>query len=464
MNILFLYNSTQTYTSTVFEHINCFAEYSRYSTFFSHLDRTTPLNVDLSRFDVVAIHYSVRLPFDQISESVAQNLERYGGLKVLFIQDEYDHTFRAWHWINRLGIRLVFTAVPDDSIAKIYPAEKLPGVRFVNNLTGYVPENLKVDANVIPASQREIIFGYRGRPLPIRYGALGVEKFAVGKIVKEFCESRGIRSDIAWSESERIYGPKWYEFLSSCRAILGSESGSNVFDWDNSLPSKIESFKKANTSATDEDVYRKIVEPVEISGLMNQISPRVFETIAAGAALVLFEGNYSGLLKPWKHFLPLKKNGSNLDEILRYLQDRAYVDELTQMAVQDIILPGKYSYRSYVSMVDGSLDLALEANKSDIISAHRTSPEATELSIAGGADTTYYSEVLPPTSITTKPILFKLPTSNVLFSVAPGPINPRSLLMVVRSIVIRALLPIWGALPLGLRRFLKPRLQKLRYR
>src|SRR3954465_7783587 len=116
MNILFLYNSTQTYTNTVFEQINSFARFSRHAAFFCHLDQFSTLELDLSRFDAVSIHYSVRLPFDQISESAAQTLRSYGGLKFLFIQDEYDHTYRTWHWINRLGIRLVFTAVPTVSI------------------------------------------------------------------------------------------------------------------------------------------------------------------------------------------------------------------------------------------------------------------------------------------------------------------------------------------------------------
>ncbi|MBR1156117.1 hypothetical protein [Bradyrhizobium sp. JYMT SZCCT0428] len=467
MNILFLYNSTQTYTSTVFEHVGSFAKYSKYAAFFCHLDQTTNFNVDLSRFAVVAIHYSVRLPFDQISESFADALTRYKGLKVLFIQDEYDYTFRAWHWISRLGVRLVFTAVPVDSIVKIYPPGKFPGVRFVNNLTGYVPEHLRLSTNSPPASKRDTIFGYRGRPLPIRYGALAIEKVLVGKLVKDFCEVTNIKSDIAWSESERIYGDKWYEFLTSCRAILGSESGSNVFDWDNSLTDKIEAFKRDNPSATNDEIYSKIVEPVELPGLMNQISPRVFETIAAGAVLVLFEGNYSGLLKPWEHFIPLKKDGSNLAEVWRLLQDGAYVDELTRRAVQDIIAPKNYDYRSYVTMVDSQLSLEIDRSAAISVDTEKNLAQYSSKTVgpdcsSANAHKSDQADVFVSTCITTSPTQYKLPDQT--FSFLGRPIDTRSPLLAIRSVIIIVLLSVWNRLPQFVRRTLKPMLQELRGR
>ncbi|MBR1153686.1 hypothetical protein [Bradyrhizobium sp. JYMT SZCCT0428] len=475
MNILFLYNSTQTYTATVFEQINSFALFSRHAAFFCHLDQFSTLELDLSRFDAVAIHYSVRLPFDQISESAAQTLTSYRGLKFLFIQDEYDHTCRAWHWINRLGIRLVFTAVPTVSIPTIYPPDKLPDVRFVNNLTGYVPENLEVETSGVPASKREIVFGYRGRPLHVRYGSLGQEKVAVGEIVRNYCAANNIRCDIAWSEAERIYGPAWYEFLRSCRAVLGSESGSNVFDWDNSLWTRIDSFKRANPSASDDDIYEAIVKPVELDGIMNQVSPRVFETIAAGAVLVLFEGNYSGLIKPGKHFISLKKDGSNLGDICKALQDGAFIDEMTRKAFEDVIAPGTYSYKSYVGLVDDELDRAIKALRSATASnviqigeSIRSSNALTETNGAALIELLRSTDVAP-TPVTTNPIFYKLPMpiksppSLSLPSMgrpSAGQVSAKTILINALYSVKRTMVFIWLRLPLSVRRFLRPAVHK----
>ena len=245
-------------------------------------------------------------------------------------------------------------------MARVYPPHELPGVRFISVLTGYVPENL-LSATLVPTSQRPLIVGYRGRPLPIRYGELGLDKIGVGEIVARFCIGRDIVHDIAWTEEARIYGPRWYEFMSSCRSILGSESGSNVFDWDGTLAGNIQEFRNKYPQADDSDVYSALIQPLEIPGLMNQISPRVFEAIASRTVLVLFEGSYSEVILPGVHFISLKKDGSNLDDVFKLLADGAYVDAMADRAYQDIIGSGRYSYNSFVRLVDMEIEASYEA-------------------------------------------------------------------------------------------------------
>lgn len=384
MNVLILYNSTQTFTNTVYEHVASFGDHSSHRVFYTHADPVSVLNVDLDVFDAVGIHFSIRLPFDQVSPSVAQTLESFNGLKFLFIQDEYDFPQRVWYWIERLGINLVFTVVPEAGIETVYPKSKFPNTRFVTNLTGYVPEELPPTQELPRPSQRSLMVGYRGRPLPIRYGQLGVEKIAIGQLVQTYCDQHAIRNDIAWTEQARIYGPKWYEFVLSCRSMLGSESGSNVFDWDGTLNAVIERYRHENPRASDEDVYRDIVRPRELDGLMNQISPRVFEAIASRTILVLFEGEYSGVIRPGEHFIALKKDGSNLADVIQSLQNNEYIDAMADRAWTDVIESGKYSYKSFVSMVDKELQRSfseLECN------AKRATPTSADV----------------PTPITTRP-------------------------------------------------------------
>lgn len=430
MNVLYLYNSTQTYTNTVFEHIVAFNKYSKHSSFFCHQDQRSSFNIDLHHFDAVVIHYSIRLPFNQVSQAATEALVQYSGLKVLFIQDEYDHTHRAWDWIKRLGIKLVFTVVPFENISRIYPPEKFPNVRFISNLTGYVPDELPFQAKPTLTSTRKLIIGYRGRPLPAHYGQLGQEKIEVGQLVKQYCDSKGILNDIAWTEKDRIYGPKWYEFMESCRAMLGSESGSNVFDWDGTLASQIQSFRKANKSATDKDVYKAVVEPLEKTGLMNQVSPRIFEAIMARTVLVLYEGSYSGVVVPGLHFIALKKDGSNLDEVFALLHDGEFVDEMAEKAYKDVIASGKYSYESFVEMVDEQLAQGVEALN---LRCQNQSLVVTKIN----------DEILP-TPITTNPIRAQAPA-------APG----------YKFLIKNLLYRVWEAMPEIMRTILKPLINML---
>lgn len=390
MNILILYHSAETFTNTVFEHLDAFSRFSAHRYFFCHHDENEPFRVDLSRFDAVVIHFCLRLPYDQISEAAAGRLAAFHGPKVLLIQDEYDHTRRAWHWMNRLGIDLVFTVVPQPHVARIYPPGEFPSTRFVSNLTGYVPEALSEAREVLPPSRRSLLVGYRGRPLPVRYGELGREKVGIGRMVREYCQGRGLACDIEWTEEARIYGAAWYGFVSSCRAMLGSESGSNVFDWDGTLQDRIDEFRAAHPDAGDEEIYRTIVAPAEMPGLMNQVSPRIFESIAFRTVLVLFEGSYSGVVQPWEHYIPLRKDGSNLDEVFERLQDGAFVDAMAERAWQHVIGSGRYSYPEFIRMTDRQIEATAQALAA-------SAPPAGRVFDAGGS----YD---PPTAITSLPI------------------------------------------------------------
>lgn len=352
MNILCLYDATQTHTNTVFEHLSALSCFSENRIFFVHVRESCSSIVNIARFDAVCVHYSVRLPFDGLSPELSLALQSFSGLKFLFIQDEYDHTHRAWHWIKFADFQLVFTVVPERGIARVYPPSEFQNTRFVSNLTGYVPITSSGPVDFIPPSQRSVVVGYRGRPLPVRYGSLGFEKVSIGKIVREYCDQHGIVSDISWTEESRIYGPAWNEFIKSCRAMLGSESGSNVFDWDGTLQARIDAYLAAHPQAGDTEVYEKLVQPIELDGLMNQVSPRIFEAIASGTVLVLFEGKYSGVVEPNEHFIPLKKDCSNLEEVFSKLGDARYVDDMAERAYKHVIGSGKFSYQEFVALVD----------------------------------------------------------------------------------------------------------------
>jgi hypothetical protein len=97
---------------------------------------------------------------------------------------------------------------------------------------------------------------------------------------------------------------------------------------------------------------------------MNQISPRMFEAIALKTALVLFEGKYSGVLRPGEHYIPLKKDFSNVEDVLRQLDDVSGLEEITERAYNDIVRSGRYSYRTFVASVDDRLDERIRHVKS----------------------------------------------------------------------------------------------------
>jgi hypothetical protein len=356
LNILILYGGNATFTSTVLEHLRSYSRFSRHRIAFCSIapfdERGFP---ELSVFDVLVMHYSFFPGLDWIvPQSLAGRIARFHGQKVLYLQDEYDYTERARRWMEKLRVTCLYTCIPRSEVARVYPPQRFPGMDIRPTLTGYVPEGAR-DLRLLPLRDRPITLGYRGRELHPRYGDLAREKYLIGARMLDLCEARGVRADIAWTEDKRIYGRRWYEFLASCRATLGTESGSNVFDEDGTLRVRIDEDLRRSPDLDYEEIHRRHLDGIDGAIRMNQISPRMFEAICTKTALVLFEGAYSGILSPGKHFIPLRKNFSNVDEVFRALDDPA-LEAMVARAYADVIGSGRWSYKAFVAEFDEYLE------------------------------------------------------------------------------------------------------------
>lgn len=366
LKLAVLYDSVDSlHVSTIHQHLDAFGKYSSHAVtyvpahplFWNLPPEKVQTIVDFSYFDVVVIHYSVRLSAKQyLDEGLARALESFNGLKVLFIQDEYEGTEIARQWMDRLQFNLVYTCVPESSREQVYPSYRFPGTEFLQTLTGYVPENSAIEQYAQPIGQRQLLIAYRGRKLPAVYGDLGYEKYRIGIGMKRLTAALGVPADIEVDGSKRIYGDAWYQFLGSSRATLGTESGANIFDFDGSLKTAIAQLEAHNPSISYEEISAKILAPYDGLIRMNQISPRVFEAICMRTALVLFEGTYSNVVLPDVHFFALKKDFSNAKEIIRKLQDTPLVQEMTERAYRDVVASGQYSYKSFIHSFDADIE------------------------------------------------------------------------------------------------------------
>ena len=362
--ILVLYAASATVTNTVMEHLRSYANHSRHDVYYSSIHRFDPGSFpDLGTFDVVVLHYSFFPGLQWVMpEALELKLRSYAGLKILFAQDEYDHTEAVRGWIGKLGIRCVFTCVPAEYLDIVYPRQRLPGLEFRPTLTGYVPQR-RARPGQLPLARRRLVIGYRGRALHPRYGHLGREKLVIAEVMKRICEERGIPADIECAEDKRIYGEAWYEFLGSCRATLGTESGSNVLDEDGALRARIDEALGAEPGLEYQAIHARYIGEREGRIRMNQASPRIFEAITTGTALIMFEGGYSGVVRPWDHYLPLRKDLANVAEILDRLADLAGLEAMTRRAYADVIASGRFGYAAFARDFDAYVDSRAEPRR-----------------------------------------------------------------------------------------------------
>lgn len=354
-NVLVLYDQYATHTNNVFDNLDSFKRHSKHNYQYVHAQNVTP-SIIWDHFDVIVIHYSLRVAHHGLTKKFYGQIKKFSGLKIIFMQDEYENTNVVKSAIDNLGINIAYTCVPKKYIQKIYSKELSSKVKFFNVLTGYMTSHAYLkNENIKPIVKRKIKISYRGNVLPFHYGDLGQEKEIIATRMKLECKKRDIDCNISSIPEDRLYGDKWLDLLLNSKATLGTESGSNLFDFDGENKIKFTEYQLKNPNADYHTSKLSILGDYQEEKIMNQISSRIFEAIICKTALVLFEGSYSNILKPHRHFICLKKDFSNINDVFKKLLDDKYLQRLVDNTFNDIVKPEKYSYKNFISSFDENL-------------------------------------------------------------------------------------------------------------
>ncbi len=341
--------------ATISDHLDAF-RLTGFRIFELPMVGRIPRTLSLARFDIVVVHYTLQLGEETghfLDDASLDRIAVSPGLKVIFIQDEYRNVNLAWERLRRGRFDLLFSIAPSGEIEKLYPSAKLPGLKVESSLAGYVPDYL-LRRKVMPIAARPITVGYRARRMQFWLGALAQEKVF---IAEEFCRrvaGTTLVHDVSPDEADRLYGPQWIEHLAACKATLGVESGASVVDFDGSLRRQVDRYVEDNPEAGFSDVRARFFPDSDGKILINPISPRLFEAVALRTALVLFEGSYSGVLQPGRHYIVLKKDFSNFEQVLTQLRDEVALQELADRAYREIACNPKYSYQAFADQFAAS--------------------------------------------------------------------------------------------------------------
>lgn len=363
-NILVLADFNEDSAETILEHVKSFEKYSKHRVFYYNpVLSPFPAWMKLERFNVIVIHYSIYLLSDcylDVSWTIA--LQKTSAVKVQFIQDEYRQVNRFHFKMRQLGIDILYSCIPENEMEYVYPVSELPGILKINTLTGYVfGERQMPDFR----RARQIDVGYRGRDVRLWWlGDLYYEKVLISEQFLRYAAGSNLVTDISSREADRIYGESWKGFLENCRCFLGTESGASIVDFTGEIEGRVRKYMKRNPGSSYREIHEKFLEEYEGNIRMNQISPRAFECICAGTCMILFEGNYSGILKPDCHYIPLKKDFSNFSEVLNKIGNFSLVTETARRAYRDIIETNRYSYGRFIESFDGLLEEKLPEIKS----------------------------------------------------------------------------------------------------
>ena len=358
LNVLLLCNlsSRDSKADTHTSHITAFERHSRHTIFRLSSAGPLPSRLDLDRFDAVVIHYSIWITSEgHLAPSAAARIAQFAGLKVQFRQDEFFTVDAMTAAMRRLGIDVLYTCVPQPEIDKVYPPRALPGARRITTLTGFVPDEM-LARTVAPIAGRPVDVSYRASKPPFALGELALEKW---RIVPRFVEATArhrLVTDLAYGEEHRLYGEEWIALLASSKCTLGAESGASVFDFTGGIQQAVERYLAEHPQAGFEEVRERIFAAEEGRIRVNQISPRCFEAAALRTAMILYEGEYSGILEPWRHYVPLKKDFSNIEEVVAAIRNPPMLQAMVDRAYREIALNPAYSHRRFIAGFDDAIE------------------------------------------------------------------------------------------------------------
>ena len=288
----------------------------------------------LDQYDLIIFHNTASYnPFilEKSFELFSDSMIECRAKKVLFKQDEMIHVNATKTLIKNYGINTVFTCIPTSEIEKVYPKKEFGHVQFQTVLTGYLRKEFAMRKNK-PYESRSRDITYRGMATPFEWGRLAHEKFLIGEeFLRRSSEKRiDLKLDISSDPKARFSGSDWYDFLEDSKVSLAVESGASIFDFDGTVKLKCDAYRKNHPGASFQEVEEKILKPFEGNVLYNQISPRHLEAAALETGLIMFEGNYSGILKPGVNFIALKKDFSNFEEVIYEFRDTLHVKGIIQ--------------------------------------------------------------------------------------------------------------------------------------
>ena len=226
--------------------------------------------------------------------------------------------------------------------------------KIIYTIPGYVNQDMINTASKIakPYSDRKIDIGYRGRELISYMGRGALEKYEIAVDFRKYAADMDLNLDIETSEEKRIYGDKWYYFLSECRGVLGVEAGVSIFDIEDVVREQFNQMIAAKPNISFDELSNKLLNQWENNIFYRTLSPRHFEAAALKICQILFEGEYSGIMKPMVHYIPLKKDFSNFNEVINLFSNKHVWTELTENAYRDLIASKNYSYQKFVQDFD----------------------------------------------------------------------------------------------------------------
>jgi hypothetical protein len=344
---------------SVADHLYALRRYSRRPTIYLNLAVQRPPRW-LSRvpLDLIVFHTTFLSKrgtpayWERLVER-ARPLKALHAVRAALPQDEYLPPGRLCDFIDEFAVDHVFSVAPESQWPAIYPTVDRSRTQISHALTGYLdPGTVGRIERAAADVERTIDVGYRAKDLPAWLGRHARLKAEIGDAFAAAAPAHGLTCDISTRAEDAIVGPDWVRFLLSCRYTVGVEGGASILDRDGSLRQCCERVLAERPDATFEELEQECFPGRDGEFGLVALSPRHLEAVATRTCQVLIEGEYDGVLEPDRHYIPLRRDFSNLDTVLATMRRDDERERIVETAYRDIVASGAWSYPRFVERLE----------------------------------------------------------------------------------------------------------------
>lgn len=292
----------------------------------------------LADYELIIIMHSVAGDDMSLLLKTAHWFDTRKGKLAIFIGNEYDCLKDKIKFIHQTEADYVCTQLPLKTACWLY------GERGGKTHVIAMPHALNpVIFRPIPNAVRHVDIGFIGARYPVWIGECERNDFieAVRMALNRF----ELKGDIRIGAGN-IPREEWRDFLSGCHGIPGSEAGTYYLDRHGDLIDKAKSYVQKNPMATFNDIQNIFSQSQHTEYRSGKcISSRHFEAIGTKTCQILLEGDFNGILEPGQHYLCVKKDLSNLGEVLREFQDETRRRQITEQTYSYVLETNTYRHR-----------------------------------------------------------------------------------------------------------------------
>ncbi len=352
---------------TIVENIYAFRNYAEADCYYLNLDigkemifskEPIPDYILKIDFDIILFHYcfiASRWAGKKCYELALQQvlpLKASKAIKAVMPQDEHMGSEFIIDFVNKMDLDIVFSVSPETEWKQLYKGLDFNRVKFHKILTGYLDDKaVKMINKLVKKTKKDIDIGYRARKLPQWLGRHGYMKTLVAEVFKKELNNFNLNTSISTDPNDTFFGDDWYKFMVRCKYMIGVEGGSTVHDPHGDITKNGLEYLKKYPDCTFEEIEQACFPNLDGKLQYIAISPRHLEACATKTCQILVESSFNDILKPGIHYIEIKKDLSNIKEVIEIVSDDKKRQKIVDDAYSDIVESGQWSYRRAVKFV-----------------------------------------------------------------------------------------------------------------